>query len=43
LQMEKASRYGPVVTNILNKQPWSADKGWSSNLEVGQEANNSSP
>jgi hypothetical protein len=28
--------------NILNKQSWTADKGWSSSLGVGRWANNSS-
>jgi hypothetical protein len=27
--------------NILNKQLWTADKGWPSSLGVGQGANNS--
>jgi hypothetical protein len=31
------------AANILNKQSWTADKGWSSSLESGREANNSSP
>jgi hypothetical protein len=31
-----------VDTNILNKQSRRADKGWSSSLEVGRGANNSS-
>jgi hypothetical protein len=30
------------AANILNKQSWTADKGWSSSLEVGCEASNSS-
>jgi hypothetical protein len=29
--------------NILNKQSRTADKGWSSGLEVGQGVDNSSP
>ena len=29
--------------NILNKESRTADKGWSSRLEVGRGANNSSP
>jgi hypothetical protein len=32
-----------VAANILNKQSWAADKGWSSNLGVGHGANNPSP
>jgi hypothetical protein len=32
-----------VAANILNKQSRTADKGWSSSLGVGREANNSSP
>jgi hypothetical protein len=31
------------AANILNKQTWTADKGWSSDLGVGRGANNSSP
>jgi hypothetical protein len=30
-----------VAANILNKQSRTADKGWSSSLGVGREANNS--
>jgi hypothetical protein len=29
--------------NILTKQSWTADKGWSSSLVVGRWANNPSP
>jgi hypothetical protein len=32
-----------VAGNILNKQSRTADKGWSSSLEVGLGANNFSP
>jgi hypothetical protein len=32
-----------VAANILNKQSWTADKGWSSRLVVGRGANNASP
>jgi hypothetical protein len=32
-----------VAANTLNKQSRTADKGWSSSLGVGQDANNSSP
>jgi hypothetical protein len=32
-----------VAANILNKQPRTANKGFSSSLGVGREANNSSP
>ncbi|KAJ4442627.1 hypothetical protein ANN_04216 [Periplaneta americana] len=32
-----------VAANILNKQSWTADEGWSSNLGVGRRANNRSP
>jgi hypothetical protein len=35
--------HGRVAANILNKQSWTADKGWSSSLGVGHGANNSSP
>jgi hypothetical protein len=31
-----------VDENILNKQPWANDKGWSSTLGVGRGVNNSS-
>jgi hypothetical protein len=30
-----------VAVNILNKQLWTADKGWSFSLGVGRGANNS--
>jgi len=33
---------GGVAANILNKQSWTADKGWSSSFWVGQGANNPS-
>jgi len=32
-----------VAVNILNKQLWTADSGWSSSLGVGPWANNSTP
>jgi hypothetical protein len=32
-----------VAVNILNKQSWTVDKGWSSSMEIGRGANNSSP
>jgi hypothetical protein len=32
-----------VAANILNRQLQIAGKGWSSSLEVGRRANNSSP
>jgi hypothetical protein len=32
-----------VAANILNKHSQTADKGWSSSLEVGCGAKNSSP
>jgi hypothetical protein len=32
-----------VTPNILNKQPRTSDKGWSSSLGVGHGANNPSP
>jgi hypothetical protein len=31
-----------TAVNILNKQPWTNDKGWSSILGVWHEANNPS-
>jgi hypothetical protein len=30
-----------VAANILNKQCWTADRGWSSSLEVGHGVNSS--
>jgi hypothetical protein len=33
----------PSFANILNKQPRTNDKGWSSSLEIGRGANNPSP
>jgi hypothetical protein len=32
-----------VTANILNKQPWTNSKGWSSSLGVRHGANNTSP
>jgi hypothetical protein len=32
-----------VAANILNKQSWTADKGWYSSLGVGRGANSDSP
>jgi hypothetical protein len=32
-----------IGMNILNKQPLTADKGWSSSLGIEQGTNNSSP
>jgi hypothetical protein len=32
-----------VDVNILDKQPWTNDKGWFSSVGVGHGANNSSP
>jgi len=32
-----------VAVNILNKQSWAADKGWSSSLGIGCGANNPTP
>jgi hypothetical protein len=43
LRMEKRSPIRKVAVNTLNKQSRTADKVWSSNLVVGQGANNSSP
>jgi hypothetical protein len=38
------SGYGwRLAANILNKQPRTNDKGWSSSLGVGRGANNPSP
>ena len=42
LWMEERPPIWRVAANILNKQSRTADKGWSSSLEVGQGANNSS-
>jgi hypothetical protein len=42
----KSSGYGEgggVAANILNKQSRTADKGWSSSLEIGRGTNNPSP
>ena len=33
----------PVILNKLNKQPRTADEGWSSSLGVARGANNPSP
>jgi hypothetical protein len=32
-----------LAANILNKQPWTNDKGWSSSLGFGRGANKQSP
>jgi hypothetical protein len=32
-----------LAANILNKQPRTSDKGWSSSLGIGRGANNPSP
>jgi hypothetical protein len=32
-----------VAANILNKESWTVDKGWSSSFGVGRGANNPSP
>jgi hypothetical protein len=32
-----------VAADMLNKQSWTDDKGWSSSLGVGRGDNNSSP
>jgi hypothetical protein len=38
-----ALQFWKVAVNILNKQLWTADKGWSSSLGVGHGGSNSSP
>ena len=43
LQMEEWPPIWRVAANILNKQLWTASKGWSSSLVVGQGDNNPSP
>ena len=40
--MEERPPIWREAANILNKQLWIADKGWSSILEVGRGANDSS-
>jgi len=42
LWMEEQPPICRVAANMLNKQLWTARKGWSSSLGVGQGANNSS-
>jgi hypothetical protein len=39
---EMDSQIWGEAVNILKKQLWTTDKGWSSNLGVGQGTNNSS-
>jgi hypothetical protein len=34
---ETASGYGAAAANTLNKQLWTADKGWFSSFGVGHE------
>jgi hypothetical protein len=43
LRMEGTASSRRLAGNILNKQPRSRDKGWSSSLGVGCWANNPSP
>jgi len=43
LRREERPPIRRVAANILNKQSWIADKGWSFILGVGRGANNSSP
>jgi len=41
--MEEQPPIWRLVANVLYKQSCTAGKGWSSSLEVGRGANNSSP
>jgi hypothetical protein len=41
--MEEGPPIWRVAVNKLNKQPRTADEGWSSSLGVGRGANNPSP
>ena len=43
LRMEKRSLVWRVAAHISNKQSQTTDKGWSSSVEVGRGAKNSSP
>jgi hypothetical protein len=43
LRMEERPPIWRVAVNKLNKQPRTADKGWSSSMGVGRGANNPSP
>ena len=43
LRMEERPPTWRVAVNKLNKQPRTADEGWSSIFGVGQGANNPSP
>ena len=43
LRMEERPPIWRIAANKLNKQSRTADKGWSSSLGVGRDANNSSP
>jgi len=38
--MEEQPKIWRVAANVLNKQSQTANKGWSSSLEVGRGANN---
>ena len=42
LRIEERPPILRVTENKLNKQSWTADKGWSSSLGVGRGANNPS-
>jgi len=41
--MEEQPPVWRVAANVLNKQSWTADKGWSSSLAAGQGADNCTP
>jgi hypothetical protein len=43
MRMEGTASSWRLAANILNKQPGTNDKGWSSSLGVGGGANNPSP
>ena len=43
LRMEERPLIWRLAVNKLNKQPRTADEGWSSSLEVVRGANNPSP
>jgi hypothetical protein len=43
LRMEGTASSWRLAANILNKQPQTNDKGWSTSLGAGRGANNPSP
>jgi hypothetical protein len=43
LRMDETTSIRRLAANVMNKQSRTADKGWSSSLELGHGTNNTSP